>query len=119
MPNFANPFNGNVDRKISKDELIQAIRLDIAGELEAIYLYEAHAMATDDVVAKTVLLDIANEEKEHVGELMYLLKHLDPKEAELFENGANEVKEMMSELGIKVPSSLDSSSHLTVGSLRK
>lgn len=39
MPNFANPFQGNVNRKLTKEELIQAVRLDIAGELEAIYLY--------------------------------------------------------------------------------
>ena len=37
MPNFANPFQGNVNRKLTKEELIQAVRLDIAGELEAIY----------------------------------------------------------------------------------
>jgi rubrerythrin len=36
MPNFANPFQGNVDRKLSNAELMQALRLDIAGELEAI-----------------------------------------------------------------------------------
>ena len=40
MPNFANPFQGNVNRKLTKEELIQAVRLDIAGELEAIYLYD-------------------------------------------------------------------------------
>ena len=48
MPNFANPFQGNVNRKLTKEELIQAVRLDIAGELEAIYLYDAHVQATDD-----------------------------------------------------------------------
>ena len=78
MPNFANPFQGNVNKKISKEELIQAVRLDIAGELEAIFLYDAHAMATDDDVAKKVLADIRDEEKAHVGELMTLLRHLDP-----------------------------------------
>lgn len=52
MPNFANPFQGNVNRKLTKEELIQAVRLDIAGELEAIYLYDAHVQATDDEVAK-------------------------------------------------------------------
>lgn len=50
MPNFANPFQGNVNRKLTKEELIQAVRLDIAGELEAIYLYDAHVQATDDEV---------------------------------------------------------------------
>ena len=58
MPNFANPFQGNVDRKMSGPELMQALRLDIAGELEAIYLYESHYLATDDPAAKAVLADI-------------------------------------------------------------
>ena len=80
MPSFANPFNANVQRKVNKEELIQAIRLDIAGELEAIYLYDAHVMATDDAVAKAVLSDIRDEEKAHVGELM---EELGIKEPEL------------------------------------
>jgi rubrerythrin len=42
MPAFANPFQGNVERKMTNEELIQAIRLDIASELEAIYVYDAH-----------------------------------------------------------------------------
>lgn len=120
MPSFANPFNANVDRKISKEELIQAIRLDIAGELEAIYLYDAHVMATDDKLAKAVLSDIRDEEKAHMGELMALLRHLDPKEAEMFASGEGEVKEMMEELGIKEPNLYEQHmSSLTVGSLKK
>lgn len=101
MPAFANPFQGNVERKLSKEELVQAIRLDIAGELEAIYLYDAHVHATDDPVAQKVLADIRDEEKAHIGELMTLLRHLDPQEAELFASGEKEVKEMLEELGIK------------------
>ncbi len=101
MPNFANPFTANVNRKMSKEELIQAIRLDIAGELEAIYLYDAHVQATDDEFAKKVIGDIRDEEKAHVGELMTLLRYLDPKEAEFFAGGESEVKEMMEDLGIK------------------
>jgi len=100
MPNFANPFQGNVNRKLTKQELIQAVRLDIAGELEAIYLYDAHVQATDDPVAKKVIADIRDEEKAHVGELMTLLRHLDPAEAEHFASGEAEVKEMLEELGL-------------------
>jgi len=98
MPAFANPFQGNVERKLTKEELIQAVRLDIAGELEAIYLYDAHVQATDDEIAKKVISDIRDEEKAHVGELMTLLRVLDPKEAELFISGEQEVKEMLAEL---------------------
>lgn len=102
MPAFANPFQGNVDRKLNKEELIQAIRLDIAGELEAIYLYDAHVQATDVETAKKVLADIRDEEKAHIGELMTLLRTLDPQEAELFASGETEVREMLSGLGIDV-----------------
>ena len=42
MAGFGNPFGANVPRKLTKDELIQAVRLNIAGELEAIYVYDAH-----------------------------------------------------------------------------
>ena len=95
MSSFANPFQGNVERKLTKEELIQAIRLDIASELEAIYIYDAHVQATDDVMAKKVISDIRDEEKVHVGELMTLLRVLDPKELELFNSGEMEVKDML------------------------
>lgn len=101
MPNFANPFQGNVPKKMSHEELIQAIRLDIAGELEAIFLYDAHYLATDNEIAKEVLADIRDEEKAHVGELMTLLWQLDPKEATEFTSGEGEVKEMLEKLNIK------------------
>ncbi len=103
MPAFANPFQGNVGRKMTKEELIQAIRLDIAGELEAIYLYDAHVQATDDERAKKVIADIRDEEKVHVGELTTLLYALDPVEAEHFAAGAAEVRELLSELKIAKP----------------
>ncbi|MFA9379878.1 MAG: demethoxyubiquinone hydroxylase family protein [Acetanaerobacterium sp.] len=103
MPAFANPFQGNVDRKMTTQELIQAVRLDIAGELEAIYVYDAHVQATDNEVAKKVISDIRDEEKAHMGELITLLRVLDPKEAELFFEGESEVREMLKELGIPEP----------------
>ena len=53
MPDFPNPFSGNVpEGKMNFNELIRAIRLDIAGELEAIHLYTAHAEATDNELVK-------------------------------------------------------------------
>ncbi len=100
MPSFPNPFPGNVDRKMSNAELMQALRHDIAGELEAIFLYDAHYQATEDPVAKAVLADIRDEEKVHVGELITLMRHLDPKEAEFFLEGEEEVNEALESLGI-------------------
>jgi len=62
MAAFGNPFTANVERKMTKQELIQAIRLNIAGELEAIYVYDAHIQATDDEFAKKVIADIRDGE---------------------------------------------------------
>ncbi len=118
MPNFANPFQGNVNRKLTKEELIQAVRLDIAGELEAIYIYDAHVLATDDPAAKKIIADIRDEEKAHVGELMALLRYLDPEEAEHFASGEGEVKEMLEDLGITTTGAPGQPS-ATVGSLIK
>lgn len=101
MPSFGNPFQGNVERKMNDAELLQALRLDIAGELEAIYLYDAHYQATDNPAARAVLADIRDEEKAHVGELTTLMRHLDPKEASFFLEGEGEVKEMLEDLGIQ------------------
>ncbi|ADQ47058.1 hypothetical protein Calkro_2221 [Caldicellulosiruptor kronotskyensis 2002] len=114
MPSFANPFQGNVNRKMTKQELIQAIRLDIASELEAIFIYDAHVQATDDQIAKRVIADIRDEEKAHVGELMTLLRILDPEEAEHFLEGEEEVKNMLRELGIETEAKQGG---FTIGSL--
>ena len=120
MPNFANPFCGNVERKISNAELMQALRLDIASELEAIFLYDAHYHATDDPVAKTVLADIRDEEKAHVGELITLMRHLDPLESVYFLDGESEVKEMLESLGVTEASlPIPPAAGPTVGSLIK
>lgn len=117
MPSFANPFAGNVDRKMTNAELMQALRLDIAGELEAIYLYESHYLATDDPAAKAVLADIRDEEKSHVGELITLMRHLDRKETEFFLDGEDEVQEMLTDLGIKTDGEITPAAGPSVGDL--
>ena len=101
MAEFTNPFSGNINRKMNNIELYQALRIDIAAELEAIFLYDAHVHATDDVVAQAVLRDIRDEEKAHVGELMTLMNYLDPENAKHMTEGKSEVMEMMRSLGIK------------------
>ncbi|MGC9349296.1 MAG: ferritin family protein [Anaerolineae bacterium] len=114
MPEFADPFSGMVpDRKLTKQELIRAIRLNIAAEHEAIHLYMAHAEATDHALARQVLIDIANEEREHIGEFLQLLQVLTGDEDEWMSTGIEEVKEMQEELGVS-GKDMDA----TVGSLK-
>ncbi len=95
MPEFLNPFSGMVpDRKLTLAELIRAIRLDLAAEHEAVHLYMAHADATDHPLAKKVLIDIADEERVHVGEFARLISILTADEDKLLAEGAEEVDEM-------------------------
>jgi len=99
MPAFLSPFSGKVpDRKLSKEELIRAIRLDLAAEHEAVHLYMAHAEATDAPLAKAVLIDIANEERVHAGEFARLLQVLTGDEDKFLKEGAEEVDEIAAEL---------------------
>jgi rubrerythrin len=94
MPEFGNPFSGlKKDRKLTKEELIRAIRFMIAAEYEAIQLYMQLAESTDNKLAQDVLKDIANEERVHAGEFLRLLKELAPDEEKFYREGAKEVEE--------------------------
>jgi rubrerythrin len=78
---------GNIDKEV--------LRLGIIAELDAISLYEQLAENASDERIKEVLLDVANEEKEHVGEFKTLLNGLDKDQVKMEEKGAKEVKEML------------------------
>jgi len=90
-----NPVSLARGRKMSRDELAQALRYAIAAELDAINLYVQFANATDDEKAKKVFLDIAKEEKTHVGEFLELLMSLDPEQVKELEEGREEVRELL------------------------
>ncbi|MDD4715517.1 MAG: demethoxyubiquinone hydroxylase family protein [Oscillospiraceae bacterium] len=93
MALLENPFVANVPRPMSMEETLQALRVDLAGELEAIIEYEAHVMATTDQRVKKVLAHIADEERQHIGELQQLLCLLNPNEAEQTEKGKQAVQQ--------------------------
>lgn len=79
------------DKKMADAELV---RIGLIAELDAVSLYEQLAARATDPLVKKVFMDIAYEEKEHVGEFLELLKRLDPKQIEALEHGAEEVREM-------------------------
>jgi rubrerythrin len=91
---FSNPFPTNVPRKMNAAELARAIMQDIAAELDAVALYQAHIDATDDARAKKLLAHIRDDEKEHVGEFMALLEVLDPRQADYMKKGKKEIAEL-------------------------
>ena len=99
MPEFCDPFSIlKNDRNLTHAELVRAIRFMVAAEYEAIQLYQQTVESTDNRLAQEVLLDIANEEKEHAGEFLRLLRELDPEEENFYKEGAEEVEEMIEKL---------------------
>ena len=118
MPEFVNPFSGKIpDRSLTNEELIRAIRLDLAAEHEAIHTYLAHADATENPLAKAVLIDIANEERVHAGEFDRLISILTGDEDEYLAKGAKEVDVMAAKTGQAVPGTANKSM-ITIGSLK-
>lgn len=67
--------------------------MGIIAELDAINLYEQMASYTQNENIKKVFLDIAKEEKTHVGEFQTLLLKEDPEQVEELEKGRKEVEE--------------------------
>jgi len=74
----------------------QLLRLGIIAELDAIDLYEQSAAATSDKRLKAVFLDVAREEKTHVGEFMTLLLDVDKEQVREMEAGKKEIREEFS-----------------------
>lgn len=66
-------------------------------ELDAINLYEQMADMTQNKNIRKLLMDVAREEKTHVGEFQTLLLRKDPQQKNELEEGKKEVKELLSE----------------------
>jgi rubrerythrin len=80
--------------KVKKENIDKEIlRAGIIAELDAINLYEQFAAMTDNNDIKKVILDIAREEKTHVGEFQTLLLMLDKQQVAELAEGKKEVEE--------------------------
>ena len=89
-----NPFVKIPNELMSPQEMLNALRLSMMGELEAIVTYESQAAACDDPVVSKLLRSIADEERVHVGELQRLIQYLDGRESELLAKGQAEVDDV-------------------------
>ena len=82
--------------KIAKENLGKEIlRAGIIAELDAINLYEQMAALTENKNIRKILLDIAREEKTHVGEFQALLLMEDKEQERELEADKKEVEEEM------------------------
>ncbi|WP_319506496.1 ferritin family protein [uncultured Methanolobus sp.] len=80
--------------KMSKEEINkEMLRAALIAELDAINLYEQMAGMTETDEVRRVLLDVAKEEKTHIGEFQTLLLRMDKEQVEELEAGREEVDE--------------------------
>lgn len=87
-------------RKMKNEDIDKGIlRAGIIAELDAINLYEEMAALTKNPNTKRVLLDIAKEEKTHVGEFQTLLLMVDKEQAGELDAGKNEIEELIGKSG--------------------
>lgn len=77
---------GEIDKEI--------LRAGIIAELDAVNLYGQFAAAAKSPLLKKVLLEIAREEKTHIGEFQALLLELDKEQVQELKKGKEEVDEM-------------------------
>jgi rubrerythrin len=84
-------------KEVSEEDMDKEIlRAGIIAELDAINLYEQMAALTKNEDIRTILLDIAKEEKTHVGEFQTLLLRFDTQQKKELEEGSKEVEEELS-----------------------
>jgi len=83
--NFSKLKKGEIDKEIARTGMI--------AELDAINLYEQMASLTESEGIKKILLDIAKEEKTHMGEFQTLLLREDAEQKKELDAGKKEVDE--------------------------
>jgi rubrerythrin len=82
--------------RIKKEGLDKEIlRAAMIAELDAINLYEQMAHMTRNENVKKLLLDVAREEKTHVGEFQTLLLSEDPQQESELKKGEKEVEPLL------------------------
>jgi len=84
--------------KVKKEDLDKEIlRVGMIAELDAVSLYEQLAAMTETDGIKKILLDIAKEEKTHIGEFEAFLLKRDEEQVKESEAGRREVEELTGE----------------------
>jgi rubrerythrin len=84
----------NLERIAKEDLDKEILRAAIIAELDAVNLYEQMAALTENKHIKMILLDVATEEKTHVGEFQALLLTNDKQQGKELAEGKKEVEEL-------------------------
>lgn len=84
----------NLDRVKKEDLDKEVLRVGMLAELDAVNLYEQMAAMTENKNIKKMFLDIAREEKTHMGEFQAMLLKEDLEQVKELENGKKEAEEL-------------------------
>jgi rubrerythrin len=85
----------NLSQVKKKDLDREILRAGMIAELDAINFYEQMAALTENVNIRKVILDIAKEEKTHMGEFQTLLLKVDEEQKKELKEGEKEVEELL------------------------
>lgn len=102
MAIFANPYEGRIEQlslnERDRTNLLKALEIELAGELEAIFIYQAHLEILDknDWIYK-VISDIMDEERLHAEELQYCIERLSSNGKEKRNQAIDEVQGFITE----------------------
>lgn len=94
MNNMLSQIPINLSKTKKEDIDKEILRVGVIAELDAINLYEQMAEMSENADIKKVLLDIAKEEKTHVGEFQTMLLKEDKEQVQEMEAGQKEIKEL-------------------------
>jgi len=84
--------------KVKKEDIDKEImRIGMIAELDAVNLYEQLAAMAQSEGLKKALIDIAKEEKTHIGEFETLLLMNDPEQVSENTKAQEEIKKILSE----------------------
>jgi len=96
MPEFSTPNSvKKADKSFTDSEMIRAIRFAIASEYEAIQIYEEMTESISNKDAITIIEEIIEDEKVHVGNFLQLLRLLNPEEEEYYKEGYKETLDLL------------------------
>lgn len=89
----------DLTKVVQDDTDKEILRAAVIAELDAINLYEQMAGMTRNPYIRQVLLEVAREEKTHVGEFQAMLLQYDSEQVKELEEGREEVEEMTEKMG--------------------
>lgn len=85
---------------------IKVILENIVGEIDAIKLYDNAIEQSSDAHVIEVLTSIRDEERVHIGELIYLALEVSPDLATKFLDGCKEAKEIITKINSNIEKEL-------------